>query len=145
MYSNGIYNTFQGYNNDMGKRYDEWYKDKFGMYPPGSASDRQSRGTDPGYTRWYQQNIIDMVYDAYGNKCKCCGIARRSFLQIDHINDDGKAWRQKHKVSGGFTTCWKIWQLGFPKGVVQILCANCHQEKTQIGECLCSGFATVNG
>ncbi len=77
------------------------------------------------------------VINNYGGKCACCGESRFMFLQIDHINDDGYLHKKilKGKLSKWLHGKWRkagIWPEGF-----QILCANCHQAKTQFGECPC--------
>jgi len=40
------------------------------------------------------------VYEAYGNRCVCCGESNLGFLSIDHINGGGRAHRQE--VAGAY-------------------------------------------
>ena len=77
------------------------------------------------------------VINHYGGKCACCTEARLIFLQIDHINDDGYKHKRilKGKLAKWLHGQWRktgIWPDDF-----QILCANCHQAKTQLGRCPC--------
>ena len=74
-----------------------------------------------------------LVYDHYGNKCACCGETEPLFLEIDHINNDGK----NDKTSGGNRRkgipLWrKIVKDNFPN-TFQILCCNCNKGKERNG------------
>lgn len=71
----------------------------------------------------------------YGGECECCGEDRWTFLEFDHINGDGKAYGGHRS---GRLLIWWLRKHGWPDGVVQILCANCHKEKTEHGRCLCT-------
>lgn len=82
------------------------------------------------------------AFEAYGGRCVCCGIEEITVLQLDHIHDDGSAHRQaigwgtgkgvggQSSASGSTTYRW-LRQRGWPAGIVQILCANCHVSKTK--------------
>jgi len=72
--------------------------------------------------------------EAYGGKCKCCGLGVHKYLQLDHINNDGAKHRQEvfNGTKGSIYT-WAFRQK-FPK-ILQLLCANCHQAKTTSGGC----------
>lgn len=71
-------------------------------------------------------DLKEIVYQHYGNKCACCGESIKSFLQIDHINNDGSIQRKKL----GRGEVWYKWIIrnNFPNDL-QILCANCNQSK----------------
>jgi len=63
------------------------------------------------------------VYEAYGNRCICCGEDNLGFLSIDHINGGGRAHR---KEVGGGVQLWRlIIKAGFPADY-QLLCYNCN-------------------
>ena len=87
--------------------------------------------------RLYQQRVLWAAFDAYGGACICCGQARKTFLELDHTNNDGKDFREKYKCRGGFPTAVYLRKEGYPPGI-QVLCANCHKEKTVQGRCACS-------
>lgn len=74
-----------------------------------------------------RQEIKDKVYNHYGGyKCKCCGETEKSFLSIDHINNDGAFYRKLVRSGGNFLN-WII-KNNFP-GDLQILCMNCQWGK----------------
>src|SRR6266702_8161662 len=45
-----------------------------------------------------RENLKREVFEAYGNKCNCCGEANQGFLTIDHI--DGRGAEQKRNLFG---------------------------------------------
>lgn len=63
------------------------------------------------------------VYEAYGNRCVCCGESNLGFLSIDHIKGGGRAHRQE--VGGGVQLWRLIIKAGFPEDF-QLLCYNCN-------------------
>lgn len=65
--------------------------------------------------------------ERYGGKYNCCGESKDSFLQIDHINNDGYLHRESPEVKRLGLFRWLI-KNGFPSGF-QILCANCNSSK----------------
>jgi hypothetical protein len=77
----------------------------------------------------------DRVFEAYGWVCACCGEDRYEFLQVDHINGDGADHRRRvvahrpKKDGGALASLRDIIKNGFPKDLVQILCANCNRAK----------------
>ena len=83
---------------------------------------------------------MDEMFTAYGGQCVCCGITRRTFLELDHVNNDGTEDRRSRGVSGGFPVATKLRKEGWPPGY-QLLCANYHSEKTKLGRCFCSDSA----
>ena len=70
-----------------------------------------------------QRRLKKAAYEAYGgNVCNCCGETEPAFLQIDHVNNDGKA----HRESIGAKSLYQWLKVnGYPPGF-QILCANCN-------------------
>ena len=65
--------------------------------------------------------IRDTVFEAYGNKCACCGETEQAFLTIDHVNNDGAA----HRKSIGKKICLWLKRKGFPASF-RLLCYNCN-------------------
>lgn len=75
------------------------------------------------------------AFEAYGNKCACCGESELAFLAIDHVDDGGNTHRRdvvRSKSSPNFVA-W-LRRNGFPAGF-QILCFNCNQAKSALGIC----------
>ena len=71
------------------------------------------------------------VIERYGNKCMCCGETCLDFLDIDHVNNDGKEHRRSI-TSGGISICrWAV-RNGYPDSL-QVLCSNCNQGKRRNG------------
>lgn len=71
------------------------------------------------------------VFTHYGNKCACCGETTFEFLQIDHINKDGKNHRKE--LNGRRITYW-LKKNNYPEGF-QLLCGSCHSAKSHYGSC----------
>ena len=75
------------------------------------------------------------VLNAYGGpKCVHCGETELWVLCIDHIAGGGKKEFKSLNVKGGWTFYRKLKKLGFPKGVYQVLCANCNLYKQIHGD-----------
>lgn len=72
------------------------------------------------------KELRDTVISHYGGKCICCGETIKSFLQIDHVNNDGNISRKVHGRGARFYK-WII-RNNFPE-TLQILCANCNTSK----------------
>ena len=80
-----------------------------------------------------KQRVKDEVFGAYGGyKCACCGETERTFLTLDHVNNDGAEWRRgkwKHgKGYAGHPTYTWLLRHNFPAGF-QVLCMNCNWGK----------------
>ena len=73
----------------------------------------------------------NIVINAYGGKCACCGETEPLFLEIDHINNDGNKHRAIIGTSGRIIIYWII-RNNFPADF-QILCSNCNQGKRRNG------------
>lgn len=73
---------------------------------------------------------------AYGGKCICCGETIVEFLQLDHVNNDGKEHRRQ--ISNGLHSGSRVYKWAkdnsYPPSL-QILCGNCHNAKTHYGGC----------
>jgi len=76
-----------------------------------------------------------IVIDAYGGVCSCCGESEPLFLEIDHINNNGAAHRKEIGRSAKALVKWLL-DNDFPDGF-QLLCANCNQGKKRGGKNVC--------
>jgi hypothetical protein len=70
----------------------------------------------------WNRRMQDAAIDAYGGFCACCGETERTFLQIDHVNDDGAEHRRM--IKGARLAPW-LRKNGYPEGF-RVLCANCN-------------------
>lgn len=84
----------------------------------------------------YRARVMAEMFDAYGGKCACCGNARRIVLELDHVDNNGAEDRRAVRRTGGFPMAVRLRKEGWPSGF-QLLCANCHTEKTKTGRCSC--------
>jgi len=67
----------------------------------------------------------------YGGCCACCGEREPIFLDLDHINNDGKDHRRE--VGNTTVLMLRLKAEGWPKDRVQLLCSNCNQGKVRNG------------
>ena len=81
--------------------------------------------------RW-RLRLKRKVLISLGGKCECCAETQLDFLQVDHVNKDGKKHReeigrsvQMHKDMLKHPTRYKL----------RVLCANCHFSITNTGIC----------
>jgi hypothetical protein len=89
---------------------------------------RQYRAENIDHARALQKKsrdkLLDEIYEAYGNVCKCCGESNKLFLSIDHVNGGGTKHR---KLVGGSQPIYRdIKKQGFPQDEYQLLCFNCN-------------------
>lgn len=84
------------------------------------------------FVTWHKRR--KKVFKHYGGKCVCCGITTPEFLEVDHVNNDGKEHR---KTTGRHVYTWII-KNGFPTDL-QLLCANCNRSKSKLGVCAHAG------
>lgn len=90
------------------------------------AAYRQQINADNTRRRY---EVRDAVYQAYGGyRCACCGVTEKSFLSIDHINNDGAEHKRKCKLQTGEQLYRWLVRNKFPSGF-QILCMNCQWGK----------------
>lgn len=73
----------------------------------------------------------DVVIEAYGGKCICCGESIKEFLNLDHKNNDGNIERKKFGSAGQYKRAIKEC---FPKKY-QLLCFNCNLAKSIYKTC----------
>lgn len=96
-------------------------------------------------TQTYVSRLKKLVYDSYGNKCNCCGETGKSFLQIDHVNNDGNLHRRNRKNKGYSSNILylDIIRQNFPNRY-QILCANCNWSK-RVNKGSCEHILIIGG
>ena len=87
------------------------------------------------YATEKRKRIREATFAAYGgNVCACCGETESKFLTLDHINNDGAAFRKavyrknKKGNTAGYHTYYWLARNGFPAGF-QVLCMNCNYGK----------------
>lgn len=96
---------------------------------------REKHQTKEQEARWAetvkakQLRMKHATFAAYGGYvCACCGETERLFLTIDHVFNDGAAWRRDNfrnsKAAGRRTYHWLV-KHNFPAGF-QVLCMNCN-------------------
>lgn len=67
----------------------------------------------------------ELILNACGNICACCGESNEKFLTLDHVNNDG----YKHRAIVGNAVFQDVIRRGFPSEF-QILCYNCNYGKS---------------
>jgi hypothetical protein len=88
----------------------------------------QNRETRKKWRRNYKYTVIKLL----GGKCECCGDSILEFLQIDHVNKDGK----KHRTEiGRSITLLRDIVKNPNRYKLRVLCANCHFAITNLGYC----------
>ena len=85
---------------------------------------RQSANTRASYIRLRQK-----LFDAYGNKCACCGETERAFFELDHVNGGGT---KEYQHYGEVQLYRHVIRSGFPQ-IYRILCANCNRGRQRNG------------
>ncbi len=76
----------------------------------------------------------DAAFNAYGGyRCSCCGEATPLFLHLDHIDNDGAKHRKETAGSAGTAFYQWLKKHNYPKGLLQVLCANCNTGKHRNG------------
>lgn len=85
------------------------------------------------YYRKWRAELEDKVFNAYGNRCSCCGETERKFLTIQHMNGDGKEHRKQ--VGGSNQVYYDLIQRGFPKDGYTLYCMNCNFADGRRGGC----------
>jgi hypothetical protein len=77
--------------------------------------------------------LKEQVFNAYGDKCACCGESEPFFLSIDHIDNNGSEMRNSGEHGRGGTTFYQyLRKNNFPDGF-QVLCMNCNIGKHRNG------------
>lgn len=83
-----------------------------------------------------KKTLKQQVIEAYGGAvCACCGVTEESFLQIDHVNNDGALHRKTIPGTSGQKVYRWLKRNNYPPGF-QVLCANCNVSKSLLGKCV---------
>lgn len=84
-------------------------------------------------SQYYNQCIKDEVFEYYGGYvCACCGETNPIFLQLDHIDNNGKKDREEFGGGGKFFSHLRNNNYP-PEFKLQVLCANCNYGKSRNG------------
>jgi len=84
------------------------------------------------YKALYRERDRRLIYEAYGNKCACCGEKNPGFFTVDHVNNDGHSDRKSGAYTNGSQFYRHIVAKNFPKNY-QLLCFNCNLGKARNG------------
>lgn len=90
---------------------------------------RNRNEINPAKQLLHKQNRA-IVIERMGGMCECCGETETAFMEVDHINDDGKQQRLKHP--GQATIYWWLVKHNFPAGF-RLLCSNCNRGRWRNG------------
>lgn len=92
----------------------------------------ESRNKNRESRKRWRRNFKYKVLQFFGGKCECCSETTLEFLQIDHVNKDGK----KHRNEIGRSIKLLRDMLNEPtRYKLRVLCANCHFAITNLGCC----------
>jgi len=80
----------------------------------------------------HRERDRNIIYEAYGNKCACCGETEKGFFTVDHVNNDGHTERKNGRYTSGSQFYRQIIQQNFPPNY-QILCYNCNMGRARNG------------
>lgn len=93
----------------------------------------KAKATRRASMKTHRAKTRQMVQDAYGNACDCCGETTPEFLALDHVHNDGAAHRRETNNSP-LQMYREVIRLGFPDRF-QLLCHNCNCAKGWYGQC----------
>lgn len=75
-------------------------------------------------TKQWRKQLKAEMFEAYGNKCSCCGETEPRFLTLEHTRRDGA---QHRKAVGGFFQVYTdLKRRGWPTDGYTLLCWNCN-------------------
>lgn len=120
----------QSHKAEIAKRANIWYHKNKERLNQGKREWRKKEENWEKQKRWNktsETNLRGQVIAGYGGKCACCGETEYHFLDIDHINNDGKPDRERFDDFRAFYR-W-LRKNGFPRDNYQLLCSNCNQGK----------------
>jgi hypothetical protein len=78
------------------------------------------------------QKAKSKVITAYGGKCTCCGEYDQDKLVIDHIHGGGSKEKNSYPARNVYLY---LKNLPLNKKKFQVLCQNCNQAKSTLGQC----------
>lgn len=121
-------NTKDGLDNRCKECVKEYKRSYYAANPDKAEAERLNN-------KKYREAVKQKVFNHYGERCACCGETERTFLTLDHINNDGA----EHRRSLGkdrTTSPDKVWRAvikeNYPN-TFQILCYNCNCGKRDNG------------
>jgi hypothetical protein len=88
----------------------------------------------------YQDKVRQLILDAYGRQCRCCGEAQEAILEIDHIDGTGEQHRAELGLEGHSFYVWLMLR-DFPQDNYQVLCGSCNRKKGSKPYCPCQRAA----
>lgn len=83
------------------------------------------------YLRKYR-SLRARAIERLGGRCRCCGETMPTFLEIDHIHNDGHIERAGRRAFSS-TQARIVLRHGNPGERYQVLCANCNRSKVRNG------------
>lgn len=103
---------------------------------PDKTCCKKCRATRRIYNIVRNRELKQLVIDAYGGKCACCGEKLFEFLCIEHSRNDGAKQRRELKYGTGRDFYLWLSKRGFPKDLgLEILCFNCNCARGSYGYC----------
>lgn len=82
------------------------------------------------FKKLHRERDRNLIYEAYGNKCACCGETNSKFFTIDHVNNDGHIQRKTGRYTSGSQFYRDIIRENFPP-IYQVLCFNCNMGRAR--------------
>lgn len=110
-----------------------WDRNRTAILTRRRAEYDQTRDQRNALARKRHAELRDIVIAGYGGRCACCAEAIPTFLDLDHVNNDGCAERKKFGKNTSRQYRLVIKQ-GFPN-CYQLLCRNCNWGKRIHGIC----------
>jgi hypothetical protein len=103
----------------------QYYKDNREKALAHSARRRSEKGPElVQKTKDWRRQLKAEMFEAYGEKCSCCGETEPRFLTLEHTRRDGA----QHRLSlGGQTMVYTdLRKRGWPREGYTLLCWNCN-------------------
>lgn len=121
----------------------EWHKEHYRKDLEATRADRKERARvyrennreaynakNRRFKMLHRERDRNHIYEAYGNKCACCGETNPGFFTVDHVNNDGHTERKNGLYTSGSQFYRQIIQQNFPPSY-QILCYNCNMGRAR--------------
>lgn len=84
-----------------------------------------------GAKKRYLNEMREMLFRHYGDKCSCCGESEKIFLTLEHVNNDGAFHRRQVKSMNPVALILDLRKRGWPDKGYTILCFNCNLGKAK--------------
>lgn len=79
----------------------------------------------------YLEEMREMLFKHYGDKCSCCGESEKIFLTLEHLNNDGAFHRKQVRSMNPVALILDLRKRGWPEQGYTILCFNCNLGKAK--------------